>query len=667
MALIGILLLAAFLRLWQIDTIPPGFHFDESFEGLEAWRILIDSSYRPVFLTGNFGVPPLNAYANALTFAIANWVGGEAGPTAMRITSAIFGVLGVWAIFALGQEMRRRAPDLLSPALPWLAAFSLAVMRWHLHFSRMGIEPVMVPLCWALAAWLLLRAWRTGAWWSYGALGATLALGMYAYQGAWVIPFLIALSALHLLWADRSEVDKRSRRWMGLTVAGVIAVAGLLPLAFFFLQQPDLLWMRPAQIAIVGQTTSPADSAVGNALWATAKMFGPFGSPGDLDPRRNLPGAPALNLWQAIPFYLGLAVALWHSRRPVMALPVIGLVGLLLPGMVSEYAPHFHRVLGAAGPAALLCGLGLDAIWRWLNSPRVATARLGFFAPVVVGVLLVVSTITTVQDYFVRWANLPDLFYAFDEGLWDLGQWVADQQSGNPIYISPQGDNHATLAFAWRDQPSNKTRTVPPQPIRYDGRSIFPLTAGENQYPEHYAVIEHEDFRTPLLLPEVLPAATVKYEVRDPAGELYAQVYTRPAATTPARPSRIPLKVALGDGINLLGYDLLPEPIHVGGSLYIQYHWQVTDRPSADWTVFSHVIDGDGNVVVGFDSQPGRGSLTTSRWQPGWRVLDEYELALPVDLPPGDYTLRMGLYRADGATLPATGSGVELGRVTLVE
>ena len=61
---VAVLAVAAGLRLWQIDTIPPGFHFDEAFEGLEAWRIWTDPSYRPVFLAGNFGVAPANAYAN---------------------------------------------------------------------------------------------------------------------------------------------------------------------------------------------------------------------------------------------------------------------------------------------------------------------------------------------------------------------------------------------------------------------------------------------------------------------------------------------------------------------------------------------------------------------------------------------------------------------------
>jgi hypothetical protein len=281
--------------------------------------------------------------------------------------------------------------------------------------------------------------------------------------------------------------------------------------------------------------------------------------------------------------------------------------------------------------------------------------------------LLVAGTVTSAQDYFVRWANLPDLFYAFDEGLWELGQWVAEQQSGNAIYISPQGDNHATLAFAWRDRPHAETHTAPPHPVRYDGRYVLPLVAGENQYPEHYATIEHEDFRTRLLLPGVFPTLTSDYIVVDPAGQVYAQVYTRPAATLPARVPQIPLEVTVGDGINLMGYDILPDPVRAGGSLYIQYHWQVTAKPTTDWTVYNHVVDDSGALVAGFDSQPGRGSLTTTRWQPGWRVLDEYEVMLPATLPAGNYTLRMGLYDAQGNALPATGNSIELGPVTIVE
>jgi hypothetical protein len=133
------------------------------------------------------------------------------------------------------------------------------------------------------------------------------------------------------------------------------------------------------------------------------------------------------------------------------------------------------------------------------------------------------------------------------------------------------------------------------------------------------------------------------------------------------REPAIPLEVTVGDGIDLVGYDILPEHVQAGASLYLQYHWQVVDQPSSDWTVYNHVVDDGGNVVAGFDSPPGRGSLVTTRWQAGWRVLDEYEVMLPAELPPGDYTLHMGLYDANDNKLPAGGAGIELGTVTLVE
>ena len=444
-----------------------------------------------------------------------------------------------------------------------------------------------------------------------------------------------------------------------------MAVVGVLPLALFFVGRPDLLLLRPTQLAIVGQTASPADSTLLDALWATAKMFGPLGAPGDLDPRRNLPGAPALSVWQALPFYLGLLLALRRVASPVWAIPVLGLLGLLAPGIVSEYAPHFHRVLGASAPAALLIGLGLDAVWGVLSfrAPRGisllrrrlqrdSSSQTGalrarndsggwkWLGRVAVAGLIVLAGATTVRDYFVRWASLPDLYYAFDVGLWDVGRWVAAQPAATPVYLTPRPADHATLAFAWRDRPV---------PVTFDGRAVFPLTADANPVAEQYVVIAHEDWRTPLLLPDVLPAATVTQSFADAAGRPYAAVYTRGPGTVPARPPHVSLNLPLGDGLTLLGYDLQPADLAPGASAYLQLHWLVAAAPTADWTVYVHVLDANGTQVGGFDRPAGAGTLPTTRWRPGWRVLDEVEFTLPPDRDLAGLTLAVGLYAADGA------------------
>jgi hypothetical protein len=659
-----ILIAAAALRFWRIDGIPPGFHFDESFEGLEAWRILTEPGYRPVFLTGNFGVAPLNAYANALMFGLFQVLGGEAGPTAMRVTAACFGVAGVATIYGLAAEMRRHEPS-LPEVFPFLAAASLAVMRWHVHFSRMGIEPIIVPLLWAGSAWFLLRGWRTGGWLSFLVAGVLLATTMYTYQGAWVIPILAAILVLHLALIDPARL---ATRWAGLLVAAGLTLLLILPLAAFFLQNPDLLLLRPVQIAAVGQESGAAQASLATNILHTLRMFGP-GQTGDLDPRRNLPGEPALNLWQAVPFYLGLGLAIWRIRQPVYALPVVGLAGMLLPGVLSEYAPHFHRILGAAAPAALLAGLGLAWIWRWgslrwrQSAPRKWAGLAGMGVALA---LLIWGGGVAAREYFVRWAALPDLFYAFDVGLWEVGQWIADQPAETPVYLTPRDTSHATLAFAWRAGSGSRAA-----PDSFDGRHVFPLTAAVTNQPEQYVVIEHEDFRTRLLLPGVFPDAVTGHELEDSWGQLYSRVYTRPAGAEPQQEPAVALGAPLGDGIRLDGYDLLPAAPAPGDILYVRLHWLVDARPAADWTVFVHLLGqpkADGNPLwVGRDSPPGNASLPTSRWQPGWRIIDEYAMLLPADLPAGSYDIKIGMYQADGQRLPTGGEAIRLGAIQITD
>jgi hypothetical protein len=230
-----------------------------------------------------------------------------------------------------------------------------------------------------------------------------------------------------------------------------------------------------------------------------------------------------------------------------------------------------------------------------------------------------------------------------------------------PIYLTPRDAGHPTLAFAFQ--------AGRPLPVSFDGRHVFPLTGGQTTQPELYAVIEREDFRTPLLLPEVFPLATAQEASRDAFGRVYARFYTRPAGALPQRPPQQEFEVIVGDGIRLAGYDVQPSVLRAGEMLYLQLHWLVDSPPQADWTVFTHLVAldvaGKATIVAGHDSRPGAGSLPTTRWQPGWRVMDEYQIALPAELSPGVYHLEIGLYQTDGARLPADAPGIRLGEAKL--
>ena len=71
---------------------------------------------------------------------------------------------------------------------------------------------------------------------------------------------------------------------------------------------------------------------------------------------------------------------------------------------------------------------------------------------------------------------------------------------------------------------------------------------------------------------------------------------------------------------------------------------------SEDYTVFAHLLGPynpatDGPLWAQHDSQPGWGSYPTTRWAPGEIILDDYQLILGDDVPPGVYTLEAGMYR----------------------
>jgi len=105
-----------------------------------------------------------------------------------------------------------------------------------------------------------------------------------------------------------------------------------------------------------------------------------------------------------------------------------------------------------------------------------------------------------------------------------------------------------------------------------------------------------------------------------------------------------PLKVELADGITLQGYDLAPAEVSASESLTLTLHWQVRAAPSRDYQVFVHLLGDDPEPLAQGDGPPLTGDYPTSLWAAGERISDAHPMALPADLPAGNYRLLVGLY-----------------------
>jgi 4-amino-4-deoxy-L-arabinose transferase-like glycosyltransferase len=116
------------------------------------------------------------------------------------------------------------------------------------------------------------------------------------------------------------------------------------------------------------------------------------------------------------------------------------------------------------------------------------------------------------------------------------------------------------------------------------------------------------------------------------------------------------VNATFGNEIQLLGYSL--NPTYEPGKYSLNLIWQAQQRPTADYTVFVHLLQADGSCnpcVWQQDSMPQQGQYPTSRWQTGEVVIDSFEIVVPEGTPPGSFPLEVGLYLAeDGRRLQAS-------------
>ena len=144
-----------------------------------------------------------------------------------------------------------------------------------------------------------------------------------------------------------------------------------------------------------------------------------------------------------------------------------------------------------------------------------------------------------------------------------------------------------------------------------------------------------------------------------------SQVRVAPAREVLYQPQR-DLQVNLGRKAMLSGYDLVPRTPTAGDVWEINLYWKALVRMSNDYTVFIHLINNAGEMVAQVDEQPMSGSYPTHLWQLDEQVKDPHHLALPNDLPLGEYSLETGLYLLDaGERLPVVGADPPATAVTL--
>ena len=108
-----------------------------------------------------------------------------------------------------------------------------------------------------------------------------------------------------------------------------------------------------------------------------------------------------------------------------------------------------------------------------------------------------------------------------------------------------------------------------------------------------------------------------------------------------------------GNKVQLVGYTLSSSELVPDEKWLITLYWRLIAPLGEDYTVFVHLLDDKGAKITQVDEQPVNNYYPTSLWQTQDIISDTHTVILPADIPPGNYTLSIGLYLlSSGQRLP---------------
>jgi hypothetical protein len=660
-------LLAAFLRLFKLGQFPPGFTFDEAAHALDALDIL---NGHPMLLSSRLKEAPAGySYLLAAAFYLFG-----ASPVVHRVTIAVGGVLLIPVNFMAVLQVFR--PAVGRNQARFLAAFSsllLSTSLWAVLTSRLGFEYILAPSL-ALAATAFFWRGYHGPHWGLLLLAAVFSAGTYyLYNGA--SSFLLVIPAavvLHNFVArlphrrdaaeSRAEVPEVPWKALILFVAAVLFLTA--PLLAAIYDWSNLENQRTLNSLIFTNSSRPLEQLAAS-LWAHARTF--LGLHGDEYWWRGL---PALNPFLGVCLVAGLLISIRRFRQLPYLWVLVYWAGMLSGAVLTfEGSVKHFRMAGALPPTYLLISIAWAEAYRWLKRflSGAAWFRPAAYAPAAalapfLAAALIWLPLQTYTDYFVRWANAPDLATILDVPSVKLVERMRRETDPAAIFVLPRSPDalrpNFILDFLYTGQAPLRYLPVDeaalPQVLTralagYDRVHLITRLDGAREGVQQLADPEG-------LLPLLLTQHSQVIDVEDADGYVILtyrlesnQVMFQPARSGWHIPAGFePLSIA-GGGLKLAG---VRWQVHQD-RLQVDLAWQREAEIAHNYTVSVQLLDAGGQRVAGVDAAPDRGFMTLALSEV---MVTSYDIPLPAGMEPGQYTLRVALYYFSGGQAVTIGS-----------
>jgi len=400
-ALALIVLLAFFLRAYDLSNNPPELFSDEIINYVSAKSVVetgkdLDGRLIPYFSSRVELRPPVYGYTTYLSSLIFG-----KGTIAIRAPAVLFGLLAIIAVYLLAFEFFE------DKRVGLFSAFFMAIIPWHIHYSRVGWEPAALLPFLLFSTFFLIHGINKNKKFLVALAFGLFTLTIYTYQAAPLYSFLFLFT---IVLVNYQYFMREKKLFLASIVISLILVV---PYILTVINEP-MMYQRAKAISTFSSGINS------ETLTIFIRNYTSHFNPAFLfisgDPNLRHGAGVGTIYWIMLPLILIGIIELiksdYISRRYKIFIVVWILIFPLGGSLTNDGVPHATRTLIGAPLLCILSGLGFSAIFKFIKL-KTGKEILSYAFAVITIVLSLLSLGQFARNYYYEYPKISYLNWEY--------------------------------------------------------------------------------------------------------------------------------------------------------------------------------------------------------------------------------------------------------------
>jgi hypothetical protein len=471
------------LRFKELENLPYSFVNDEGQMGQNGACLI--RGLCPFIMETGWSQQPMTAF---LPTGISTAILGNTA-IAVRLVSVMAGTLAVLAVYLFSREV-------FDATTASVASILLALLPYHNHFSRLGVDNIMDSLAAPAILWLLYRGYKRGSIFAVLFAGIISGMSFYTYPGTRLAPVIgIAASGYGLLLNNRHL--RKFQRHILIFCLAFLVTAG--PILGFFATHPESFAARINSVGIFQPGNFTNEMAI-TGLSATEVITLQFMKSSLVFIATNAPSnffnspKPYLVPILAVFFVLGLAYTTYRIKDPrYMGLMTWFWAAIILGSTITGGPPTSQRMLMSSPALVIITALGMVQVTKFFPiNGRILSKSAQIFLILVVAI----SGFQNIRFYFSEYRFGNYFEDPTDEFTYETRLVTAQLHNQGRVYLVTDPGvpylSFASLNYFAPDVEKSYFYEVTPQALASlpkDRDALFIATDSRNTEIDHLASI----------------------------------------------------------------------------------------------------------------------------------------------------------------------------------